>query len=135
MIQDCPCLYTTAFSVIQMSITSNLEQTDSLVYFITALDTKKAIQARSVTSHRNRLPFNLRSYWWAGISNYVYSTISVITKIYIFLLYFQSVSLMIMRSQPASISWTVTSTGAFYHCWSYTDHSVLWIRCVVCIWC
>ena len=60
-----------------------------------------------------------------------YSTILVITKIYIFLLlYFTLVLLLIMRSQPASIGWTVTSTVAFYHCWSYTEHSqLLWIRC------
>ena len=28
-------------------------------------------------------------YWWVGISNYIYSTISVITEICIFLFYFQ----------------------------------------------
>ena len=70
---------------------------------------------------------------WDSISNYVYDTVSVITKIYIFLLYFVSVSLLIMQSQPASIAWTVTSAVAFYHCWSYA-HSVLWIRGVVYIW-
>ena len=60
-----------------------------------------------------------------------YSTILVITKIYVFfLLYFTSVLLLIMQSQPASIAWTVTSTAGFYHCWSYTEHShLLWIRC------
>ena len=70
-------------------------------------------------------------------SNYVYSTILVITKIYMFLLlYFISVLLLIMRSQAASIAiaWTVTSTGAFCHCWSYMKHSDLWITCVVDIW-
>ena len=57
----------------------------------------------------------------------VYSTILVIIKIYIFLLYFTSVLVLIMRSQPASITWTVTSTAAFYHCWSYTEHYDSWI--------
>ena len=42
------------------------------------------------------------NYWWAEVSNYICSTILVITKIYIFLLYFTSVLLLIMRSQPAS---------------------------------
>ena len=41
------------------------------------------------------------NYWWAGVSNYVYSTIFVITKIYIFLLYITLVLLLIMWSQPA----------------------------------
>ena len=125
----------TAFSLIQMSKTSNLQQSDSLVYFIGALDIwKKPVKARSVTSPRNRLPIHLSNYWWAGISNYVYSTVFVITKMYIFLLCFPLVSLLIMRGQPASIAWTVTSAAAFYHCWSCTGHSVLWIRCVVYIW-
>ena len=74
---------------------------------------KKTIKPRSVTSHRNRVHIHLSSYWWAGISNYVSNTISVITKIYIFLLYFSSVSLLIIRSQTASIAWTVTSTAHF----------------------
>ena len=74
------------------------------------------------------------NYWWTGFNNYVYSTILVITKIYIFhLLYLTSVLLLKMRSQPASITWTVKSTASFYHCWSYMEHSVLWIRCVVYI--
>ena len=69
--------------------------------------------------------------------NYVYSTILVITKIYILLflyiffliyIFLTSVLLLIMQSQLASIAWTVTSTAAFYHCWSYTEDSVLWIR-------
>ena len=47
-----------------------------------------------------------------------------------FLLYFTSVLLLIMWSQSASIAWTVTSTAAFYHCWSYTEHSDIWIRYV-----
>ena len=75
------------------------------------------------------------NYWWAGVSNYVYSTILVITKVYIFLLYFTSDLLLIMRSQPASIERTVTSTtAAFSHCWSYTEHSDLRIICVAYIW-
>ena len=32
-----------------------------------------------------------------------------------------------MRSQPASIVWRVTSTAAFYHCWSYSEIDVLCI--------
>ena len=119
------------FSVVQMIITSN----DSLVYIIGALNIwKKTLEARSVTSPRNRLPIHLSNYWGVDISNYVYNSNSMITKIYIFLLHFASVSLLIMRMQPALIAWTVTSTATFYHCLSYTDHSVLWIRCVVCIW-
>ena len=63
------------------------------------------------------------NYWWTGVNNYVYSTILVITKIYIFfLIYFTSLCLLIMQSQPALIAWTVTSTAAFYHCWSCTEH-------------
>ena len=73
--------------------------------------------------------------WWNCVSNYVYSTILVITKVYIFLLvYFTSALLLIMRSQSSSIAWTVTSTTALYHCWSYTKHSDLWIRCIAYIW-
>ena len=69
------------------------------------------------------------------VSANVYSTILVITKIYIFLLlYFTSVLLLIVQSQPFSFAWTVTSTAAIYHCWSYMEHSDLWIRCVACIW-
>ena len=68
------------------------------------------------------------NYWWTGVSDC--SIIFVITKIYIFLrLYFTLVSLLIMQSQPSSIARTVTSTVAFYHCWSYTEDSHLWIRC------
>ena len=60
--------------------------------------------------------------WCAGVSNY--NIILVITKIYIFLLlYFALVLLLIMRSQPASIAWTITSTTAFYHKWSYTEEN------------
>ena len=52
--------------------------------------------------------------------------------IYFFLLYFTLVLLLIRRSQPASIAWTVTSTVAFYHCWSETKHShLLWFRCEI----
>ena len=50
---------------------------------------------------------------------FVYITILMITKIYVFLLlYFTPVLLLIMWSQPASIAWTVTSTTAFYHWWN-----------------
>ena len=70
------------------------------------------------------------NYWWAGVSNYVYSTILVIKKIS-FLLYFTSVLLLKMWSQPASIAWTVTTTATFYYCWNYTEHSDFWIRCVI----
>ena len=73
--------------------------------------------------------------WWADISSYIYSTSLVITKMHIFiLLYFNSVLLLIMRSQPASMSWSLIFEATFYHCWSFTEHSVLWIRCVVYIW-
>ena len=65
----------------------------------------------------------------------VNSTVLVITKIYIFLLlYFTSVLLLIMQSKTTSPAWTVTSKAAFYHCWSYTEHCDLWIRCAACIW-
>ena len=68
-------------------------------------------------------------YWWASISNYVYNTILVITKIYIFLLYFTLVLLLVIRSQPTSVGWIATTTAAFYHCCSYAEY-----RCVVYIW-
>ena len=59
------------------------------------------------------------NYLGAGVRNYVCSITLVITEIYIFpLLYFTSVLLLIMRSQPSLIAWTVTSTAAFYLCWS-----------------
>ena len=59
------------------------------------------------------------NYLEAGVSNYVCSITLVITKIYVFpILYFTSVLLLIMRSQPSLIAWTVTSTAAFYLCWS-----------------
>ena len=75
------------------------------------------------------------NYRWNCVSNYVYSTILVIAKIYIFLfLHFTSGLLLIMLSQSASIAWKVTSTAALYHCWSSTEHSDLWIKCIVYIW-
>ena len=46
------------------------------------------------------------------------------------LLSFSSV-LLLKRSQSSLIAWTVTSTVAFYHSWSYTKRSDLWIRFVV----
>ena len=78
-------------------------------------------------------------YCWASISNYVYDTIVVITKIYIFLLYFTLVLLLIMRSRPASIGWTVTFAAAPYHCCSYTEYlfydiDVLYIFDVNIVW-
>ena len=92
--------------LIQMSITSNLEQSELLVYWIWALNIqKKATEEGSVTSPRNRFPIHFSNYWWAGISNYVYSIILGITKIYIFvLLLFTSWLLLIMQSQPATIA-------------------------------
>ena len=63
-------------------------------------------------AHPKKNPYII-NYWWAGFSNYGYSTNWAITKIYIFLLYFTSVLLLMMQSQPASVSWTVTSTAAF----------------------
>ena len=78
-------------------------------------------------------------YWWASISNDVYDTIVVITKIYIFLLYFTLVLLLIMRSQPASIGWTVTFAAVPYYCCSYTEYlfydiDVLYIFDVNIVW-
>ena len=73
------------------------------------------------------------NYWWkyVSVSNYAYSTILVITKIYKFLLlYFTPGLLLIMWSKSVSIVWTVTSTAALYHCWSYREHSDLWTRCI-----
>ena len=71
------------------------------------------------------------NYWWAGVRNYVCNTILVIVKIYIFLLlYSTSALLFIIPSHSSSIAWTKTSTATFYHCWSYMEHSDLWIRCV-----
>ena len=49
------------------------------------------------------------------------------------LLYFTSV-LLLKRSQPSPIVWTVISKAAFYHCWSYTNNFDLRIRFVVYIW-
>ena len=70
--------------------------------------------------------------WWAGVSNCVYSTNLVITKIYTFRLYITSVLLLIMWGQPAWIVWMVTSTAEFSHCWSYIEHADLWVI-FVCI--
>ena len=111
-----------------MSITSTLEQRELLlVYFIGAVNIwKKTIEAGSVTSPRNRLAIHLGNYWWAGINNFVYSTILVVTELYIFL-FFTSVLLLIKRSQPFSIAWILMSTAAFYYCWSYMEHSALYI--------
>ena len=89
---------------------------------------RKTFKSRSKRSSLFRY-----KYCWASISNYVCNTILVITKIYIFLLYFILILLWIMQSQPTSIRSTVTSTAAFYH-WSYTEYSVLWNRCFVYIW-
>ena len=75
------------FSIIQMSITSNLEQSVSLVYFIGALNIeKKAIETGCETSTRNSLTIHLSNYWWAGINKCVYSTILVTTQFYFFML-------------------------------------------------
>ena len=64
--------------------------------------------------------------------NFLKSNILEVKILYILeIFYFTSVLLLIMQSQPASIAWTVTSTAAFYHFWSYTDHPDLQIRCVV----
>ena len=50
---------------------------------------------------------------------------SLYTKTYTsLLLSFTLVLLSIMRSQPTSIAWTVTSTASFCHCWSYTEYCV-----------
>ena len=76
-----------------MSIDFNLKQSELLVYFIKIAlihwtfesKRKKAIEAASATSSRNRLLIRLSNYCWAGISNYVYNTILVITGIHIFL--------------------------------------------------
>ena len=54
---------------------------------------------RMVCNLSHRLSIHLNNYWWVGISNYVYNTISVITKNYKFLLYFASVSLLIIEAK------------------------------------
>ena len=109
----------------QMTITSNLEQRELLLlYFIGTVNIqKKAIEAGSVTSPRNRFPIHLSNYRWAGINNFVCSTILVITELYIFL-FFASVLLL--------IKWT--STAAFYYCWSYMEHSALYIFDINIVW-
>lgn len=48
--------------------------------------------------------------------------------------YFTWAWLLIIWIQPASFTWTRTTTNASYHCWSYMEQSVLWIRHVVYIW-
>ena len=74
------------------------------------------------------------NYLWAGVGKYGYSIILVIAKIYIFPLLCFTLVLLLKQSQPCSIAWTVTSTAAFCHCWSYMKHSDLWIIFVVYIW-
>ena len=81
-----------------------------------------------------QLPIHLSNYWWAGINIFVYSTVLVITEIHIFLFFFTSVLLLIMRSQPGSIAWIVTSTAAFYHCWSHMEHSALYTFDINIVW-
>ena len=98
-----------------------------LLFFFLIISKGKVLRA----DRKNPYIFN---YWWAGVSNYVYSKTLVITKIYIFILYFTLVLLLIMRSQPASTEWTITSTAAFSHCWSYTEHSDVWLRYVSYPW-
>ena len=71
-----------------------------------------------ITSEPVSATISIALFWWSR------------RFIYFFLILLQ---LLIMQSQPALIAWTGTS-AAFYHCWSYTEHSVLWIRCVVYIW-
>ena len=81
-----------AFSGIQLSMTSNLEQNRSMIYLTEVLNiSKKSIETGFVTSPKNRLPIHLNNYWWARMSICVCSTILEITKLYIFLLlYFTS---------------------------------------------
>ena len=107
-----------------MSVNSNLEENESLVYFIGTLDIKRK---------RLKSPIHLSNYWWAGISNYVYNNLSVITKMYIFLLYFSLVLLSITQSEPTLITWTVTSRAVFKILY-ITRNMNLWIRCIVFIW-
>ena len=57
---------------------------------------------------------------------HVYSTMSIalfwwLRRLYISSSFFYFSLLLIMRSQPASIAWTVTFTAAFYHCWNTQD--------------
>ena len=66
-------------------------------FFFFRLSRKESIRADQKNPY-------MADYWWAGINNY--STILMITKIYMFiLLYFTLVLLLIMRSQPVSIAW------------------------------
>ena len=66
------------------------------------------------------------NYWWAGtgVTNYIYSTILVIPKIYVFLLvYVTSILLLIMRSESTSTAWVVLSTaGSFSVTWCKPEH-------------
>ena len=63
------------------------------------------------------------NYWWTSVSN----SIALFWWSRRFIYFFLFVLLQFMQSQPASITWTVTSTAAFYDCWSFTEHSDLWI--------
>ena len=75
--------------------------------FLWGIEHLKENDWNSVTSPRNTLSYHLSNYWWAGVSNYVYSTMLVIMEFYIFLLlYFTSVLLLMMQSQSSSIAWT-----------------------------
>ena len=93
-----------------------------------------SFKKKQVLRNPNENNFSSRTEWVTAVITGELVSAFMYIYIYIYLLYFISVSLMIMRNQPASTSWTVTSTAAYYHCWSYTLHSVLWIRCVVYIW-
>ena len=116
-----------------MSITSNVKQSELLLYWGTYHF--KSDWIRVCNLFQNRLTIHLSNYWWAGISNFVCSTILVITEIYIYISPFlTSVLLLIMRSQPTSIAWTGTSTAAIYNCWSYIEHSVLYIFDTKIVW-
>ena len=80
---------------------------------ITEENQNQLIRSEKIAATRGRKFISLST----GGPVYVYSTILVIMKIFIFyLFYFTSALLLIMRSQPASIAKTVTSTAAFYHC-------------------
>ena len=74
-----------------------LAVTGDFFFFFFRLSRKESIRADQKNPY-------MADYWWAGINNY--STILMITKIYMFiLLYFTLVLLLIMRSQPVSIAW------------------------------
>ena len=74
------------------------------------------------------------NYYWASVSNYVYSTILVITKIYIFPLYFTSVSLLIMRSQTAWIYSCILSLLKLYRLFWFYKLDVLNIFDINIVW-